>query len=164
MSMVLVAFEPAPKVDTELQTKDKRLEETIERMATGMPHTPFSNYTSFFGVIAFHPCPLQSKKGDFLVVCLLTLPQLNESTGQLSQWKPVDCRFGLPRHSPLEKSAVIYSLSLAGPNFTTPSVESYLVSTYGDLVAYFNSHFYICLDSFFSRLQPIRPSQYPLEW
>lgn len=34
--MVLVAFEPAPKVDPALQTKDKRLEETVERMATGM--------------------------------------------------------------------------------------------------------------------------------
>ncbi|KAL5112759.1 Protein phosphatase 1B [Taenia crassiceps] len=33
MSMVLVAFEPAPKVDPELQAKDKRLEETVERMA-----------------------------------------------------------------------------------------------------------------------------------
>nr|CDS16496.1 protein phosphatase 1b [Echinococcus granulosus] len=33
MSMVLVAFEPAPKVDPELQVKDKRLEETVESMA-----------------------------------------------------------------------------------------------------------------------------------
>ncbi|KAM7541003.1 hypothetical protein Aperf_G00000039436 [Anoplocephala perfoliata] len=33
MSMVLVAFEPAPKVIPEMQAKDKRLEETVERMA-----------------------------------------------------------------------------------------------------------------------------------
>ncbi|VDK40528.1 unnamed protein product [Taenia asiatica] len=36
MSMVLVAFEPAPKVDPELQAKDKRLEETVERMANAV--------------------------------------------------------------------------------------------------------------------------------
>lgn len=35
MSMVLVAFEPAPKVIPEMQAKDKRLEETVERMANG---------------------------------------------------------------------------------------------------------------------------------
>uniref|UniRef100_A0A5K3FQ13 PPM-type phosphatase domain-containing protein n=1 Tax=Mesocestoides corti TaxID=53468 RepID=A0A5K3FQ13_MESCO len=32
MSIVLVAFEPAPKVDAELQASDKRLEQTIEQM------------------------------------------------------------------------------------------------------------------------------------
>lgn len=30
-----MAFEPAPKMDPELQAKDKRLEETVERMANG---------------------------------------------------------------------------------------------------------------------------------
>ncbi|VDM16590.1 unnamed protein product [Hydatigera taeniaeformis] len=52
MSMVLVAFEPAPKMDSELQAKDKRLEETVERMANGAFSKGFTSLDSLLFNVA----------------------------------------------------------------------------------------------------------------
>ncbi|VDD83905.1 unnamed protein product [Mesocestoides corti] len=84
MSIVLVAFEPAPKVDAELQASDKRLEQTIEQMTNGACRGPA--FFSFCFVFTF------SLVLQFVCVCVRVCSILTTSIDhQTDQWRCESC-------------------------------------------------------------------------